>query len=482
MLEAKGQDEELAVLILDFRDAFMSIPLHTDERPFNCTILDDPITVGRPTFDGEPTQGRCIVWQVLGFGGKPNPLVYSRAASFAMRTGQALFRQSPVKTRTLLKGQLYVDDPAIVAKGKREDVVKELDLLLAWWMALGIPLAWAKGKLVWNQAPHEWIGVRYTPTLEGNVLMELPPKFLEEFLVQLEPFCRTKGGCSLKDAERVVGRAGRVAHIVPAARPFTTGLYAALSAEKAAIRGGRSRTHGRLVAAKRFASAACWLRQLVRGEEDSVMPLRRLVRATGPLVARTSSWVVQFDASTTGGGAILRRKGAILEYVFLQWRDRDVKALGVTVGDSKCQSFWEFLMVLIALIVWGDRFVEEEVAVIGDSTSALQDALQLKGPRSEEGCGFNSNTFSFPPPFFQITPGVSSRKIRKIVRPKCDGCRRPRDRLATTKERLGIPRGPHPRGEEHGSRCPLQAVRQPCGGLPGGCSEGRQRARGTRCG
>ena len=209
----------------------------------------------------------------------------------------------------------------------------------------------------------------------------------------------------------MVGRAGRVAHIVPAARPFTTGLYAALSAEKAAIRGGRSRTHGRLVAAKRFASAACWLRQLVRGEEDSVMPLRRLVRATGPLVARTSSWVVQFDASTTGGGAILRRKGAILEYVFLQWRDRDVKALGVTVGDSKYQSFWEFLMVLIALIVWGDRFVDEEVAVIGDSTSALQDALQLKGPRSEEGCGFNQTRFPFSPLAFKSPRGFQAAKF-----------------------------------------------------------------------
>jgi hypothetical protein len=51
----------------------------------------------------------------LGFGGKPNPLVFSRAASFAMRTAQALVGvpnrrlQCPQLARA--RGQLYVDDP-----------------------------------------------------------------------------------------------------------------------------------------------------------------------------------------------------------------------------------------------------------------------------------------------------------------------------------------------------------------------------------
>ena len=33
-------------MVLDFKDAFMSIPLHTDEQPFNCTVLDDAIPLG----------------------------------------------------------------------------------------------------------------------------------------------------------------------------------------------------------------------------------------------------------------------------------------------------------------------------------------------------------------------------------------------------------------------------------------------------
>ena len=84
-----GAEDIVATLILDFKDAFMSIPLHEDEQPYNCTVLPGGVKLGRDPLDkNEVSEGSCIVWRVLGFGGKPNPLVYSRAASFAMRTGQ----------------------------------------------------------------------------------------------------------------------------------------------------------------------------------------------------------------------------------------------------------------------------------------------------------------------------------------------------------------------------------------------------------
>ena len=84
----------VATLVLDFKDAFMSVPLHVGEQPFNCTVLPQGLALGRePLDEKEVTSGTCIVWRVLGFGGKPNPLVYSRAASFAMRTGQVVGRR-----------------------------------------------------------------------------------------------------------------------------------------------------------------------------------------------------------------------------------------------------------------------------------------------------------------------------------------------------------------------------------------------------
>lgn len=45
----------------------------------------------------------------------------------------------------VVRGQLYVDDPAVCARGPPAEVAKSFDLLLAWWLALGLPLAWKKG-------------------------------------------------------------------------------------------------------------------------------------------------------------------------------------------------------------------------------------------------------------------------------------------------------------------------------------------------
>ena len=276
-------------------------------------------------------------------------------------------------------GQLYVDDPAIVFKGKRPEAMQGLDLLLSWWMALGIPLAWAKGAVYEGAVAHSWIGVVFTPQEDGSVLMELPVKFLAEFREQLVPFCRVEGGQPLKCAEQLVGRAGRIAYVVPAARPFVAGLYAALAASKRDIGRGKSRSQGRVVPVRRFASAAAWLRALVDGDTTALFPLQRKVFPGGPKRASTSSWTAQFDASTTGGGAVLRDGRRIVEYFAVQWQDEEVSLIGVHVADSKFQSSWELLTVLLVLLLWGDDFTDTELAIVGDSTSALQDALHLKG-------------------------------------------------------------------------------------------------------
>ena len=272
-----------------------------------------------------------------------------------------------------------MDDPAVVIKGPRDQALQGLDLLLSWWMALGIPLAWAKGAVYEGAVAHNWIGVLFTPQDDGSVVMELPTKFLEELRAQLIPFCSSRGGVPLRDAEQLVGRAGRVAYVVPAARPFVSGLYAALAASKREVRAGKSKTNGKLVAARRFTTSASWLLALVQGDQQALFPLQRKIFPGGPRRASTSSWTAQFDASTTGGGAILRNGGRIVEYFAVKWANEDVAVLGVHIADSKFQSFWEFLTVLLVLLLWGDDFTDVELAVVGDSTSALQDALHLKG-------------------------------------------------------------------------------------------------------
>ena len=53
--------------------------------------------------------------------------------------------------------------------------------------------------------------------------------------------------------------------------------------------------------------------------------------------------------------------------------------LGVYPGDTKNQSFYEFLTLLLSLLVWGDNYVEQSIAILGDNVGALTSALSLKG-------------------------------------------------------------------------------------------------------
>ena len=73
----------LASLILDWQDAFMRVPLDANEQAFNCAAV--------PGLFGNPDSTDFIIWGVLGFGGKANPLVFSRTGSFANRSAQALW-------------------------------------------------------------------------------------------------------------------------------------------------------------------------------------------------------------------------------------------------------------------------------------------------------------------------------------------------------------------------------------------------------
>ena len=370
--------EGVSILILDFKDAFMSIPLNDKEKVYNCATLPERISRKREPLDpDEPVSGTCVVWNVLGFGGKPNPLVYSRVASFAMRTAQAMFPRSSTGPR--VRSQLYVDDPAITARGEPDDIQLAFDLILLWWLVLGIPLAWAKGATSESGSKHVWIGITYVIRRPGVVVMSLPEKYLTELLAALEPFCQTQGRATLKEAEKMVGKASRVAHVVPAARPFVAGLWAALAATKQDAATGRNWTKGRRVATKRFVTAARWFRALVEGGEGTLMPLERKVLAHRPPAATMSGWVVQFDASTTGGGAVLRYGHEVYEYFAVGWSSSTAAALGVVPGLPKYQTFWEFFTLLLALILWADNFKNHQLAVVGDNTGALISALQLKG-------------------------------------------------------------------------------------------------------
>ena len=141
---------DVGVFILDFQNAFMTLPLHPAEMPFNTSSVPHGISRSRAAlYPGEPQSGQFLVWRVLGFGGHSNPLTYSRAATFAARSGQALLIRPREKTG-VAEGrlQLYVDDPILTVEGNIEEQHCAIDLLVLWWLCLGIPLSWSKGSFL----------------------------------------------------------------------------------------------------------------------------------------------------------------------------------------------------------------------------------------------------------------------------------------------------------------------------------------------
>ena len=133
----------------------MSLPLHPSEMRFNCARAETRLSRGRDClYHLEPASGCFVVWRVLGFGGRPNPLLFARAASFATRTAQALLGSVLPEVRAAdaysMKNahgmlQTFVDDPALSVRGTWDQAAVSFDLVIAWWLALGIPLSWKKG-------------------------------------------------------------------------------------------------------------------------------------------------------------------------------------------------------------------------------------------------------------------------------------------------------------------------------------------------
>jgi hypothetical protein len=112
------------------------------------------------------------------------------------------------------------------------------------------------------------------------------------------------------------------------------------------------------------------------------MPLIRTVLASGPPQAVQSGWTIQFDASTTGAGAILRAGHAVTKFFYLEWNNDLARRWGVVTHDSKHQTFWEFLTLLLTLLKWGSQFGQQSVAILGDNTGSLTAALSLKAKGS----------------------------------------------------------------------------------------------------
>ena len=83
---------------------------------------------------------------------------------------------------------------------------------------------------------------------------------------------------------------------------------------------------------------------------------------------------VEHDASPYGGAAILFEEGQATEYFTVVWQD--ISRLGVKTGESKHQTFWECLTLVLAAVKW--RPLYSSLLFCGDNMASLSLAISGK--------------------------------------------------------------------------------------------------------
>ena len=168
--------------------------------------------------------------------------------------------------------------------------------------------------------------------------MSVPQKFLSTLLDLAETFLApSPRTVALRDAHALCGKAGRLAQVIPAAKPFVQQLFAALAACLQAHHLGRREAPPKRTAKKRYRVAASWLVGLLRGHPFALEHTLRLQPARIDRHSRR----VEFDASPWGGAFIYYEGTEVIEWGFIEWDAASANHLGVVPAIPKWQSFWE---------------------------------------------------------------------------------------------------------------------------------------------
>ena len=239
-----------------------------------------------------------------------------------------------------------------------------------------------KGALRSGATPYGWIGVLFSSPRPGVARMSLPESFVLELVALCKRFI-AENRLLAAEADVLVGRAGRVAHVLPLTRPFVASLYAALAAalSAAAVR-TREAGPGR-VACRRFRHGArMLLRILTLADTTAPVPNSRDILASPPPDPDPRRRRIEVDASPWGGGAVLFENGRPTRCFACRWQQHSLDNKKIKVGEPAAQTFFEILALVLAVERWCPAGAPPTV-VWGDKTAALQEAIDMrgKGPR-----------------------------------------------------------------------------------------------------
>ena len=207
------------------------------------------------------------------------------------------------------------------------------------------------------------------------VVVGVPPDFVEKMIHDIDSFQKEQH-LDEKAIEKLLGRAGRLAYLIPAAKPFTSMLWAAKAATDSHC-GGRARRYP----LQRFAKALYWIRTLLRPPRgsDPWLPLQHIMANTDVSISLDTAPAVEFDASPWDYGYLLKSGSQILEYGYGQWATEDAAYLGIAIGKPASQTVFEYLALFIVLVCYGHAHRSTGLAILGDNLASLNLALSMKG-------------------------------------------------------------------------------------------------------
>ena len=300
-----------------------------------------------------------FVYRGILYGHIAGPLVWARLAAAIMRATASIQPQSAAGTET------YVDDPLTAVGGTRVERRHRLLAYCSLWQALGLHISWHKAQLgdsaVWIGAKFE---VKYVDGEADMLELTIGPEKLTKLEQEAKQLLE-QTPCDRARLRRFAGLCSWVASVVPAARVFSTMVWAAAASKPAA---GETEDH---ISPARVRFPLRWLIELCT-RRAAHMP--RLF----PIQPPSGTIAVGFDASTTGGGAWLAFNGGPpSRYIVLKWRRSDEKVLKATTGDCGSQALWESYSLLIALKTWTHLLTANraELHLFGDAEGVLRAVL-----------------------------------------------------------------------------------------------------------
>ena len=342
---AAGQDgETIDIMVADFQDAFHTLGVLKEERPYQVFKLPC---------------GGYGVYETAVFGGGGSPLTWGRAAAFVGRSSQSLF--CPTRARI----EIYVDDPLTVWRGTREQIRVMKTVLLLWWITLGLEVSWAK---VQHGRKVKWIGAM-VEVGKGKAKLALPQSYAEELHEEAKDLLK-ESVTSVQRLRRLAGKASWAGGFIPAVGAMIAPLWAAAAAVSLTegTNSGSANESGRLVPVIRAKHALHWIVAWTGGISGTLQ--REFVCAVHFRRPRVR---MDFDASPWGYGGVLFWEGKPWEYFAIPVSEEDKARFGIVVGDHRFQTLLENLAMLIGVRQWLPRWRNQRAIVTArtDSASAV---------------------------------------------------------------------------------------------------------------